>query len=313
MNETASNSRAIRRITISDLVISISLPFLFGLSWFTNAGAWPIICRSLARLIPFVLGQDKRSLSQHTRARVGQRKLSSSADEIVRDYLAAHIERKLLTLRLYRPGHWQPSIRFLGQEYIDSALHRGKGVVLWDSNFAFASLLTKMALFQAGYCVCHLSQPSHGFDSSTKYGIRFLNPLIWSIEKRYLLERVELSLRGSALAMRTLMRRLNDNGVVSITVRDTLKNRYRFPFLDGTVGIAGGAPYLALKTGAALLPVFTLRDDNSGYLVTVDPELMLPANGSSQERIQFAVREYIERLTTYVVRKPGEWRGWSDR
>jgi lauroyl/myristoyl acyltransferase len=266
----------------------------------------------LTGVIPSVLGQDKRALHQRIAARFGKRRLADQVEEIVCDYNALQIERKLLTLRLYRPGRWRPAIKLLGQEHIDLALSRNRGVIIWDSDFAFASLITKMAMSQAGFSISHLSRPAHGFDSSSKYGMAVLNPLIWSIEKRFLGERIVLSGTGTAMATRTLMRRLKDNGIVSITANSNSTNCVCLPFLDSTADIAVGAPWMALKTGAALLPVYTYREPGGEYVVMVDRELEKPTVGSSEERINVLAGDYLERLTPYVEKHPGEWRSWYE-
>jgi lauroyl/myristoyl acyltransferase len=302
-----------RVLAISDILITISLPVLFFLAWFTPVRAWQAICRNFAPAIFLIISRQKRDLNHSVRMRVGQRELAVTPEAICRGYLASHIERKLLTMRLYRPGAWAPTIHIMGQQHIESALQRGNGAVLWDSNFAYASLLTKMALFQQGFRLIHLSQPSHGFDSSTRYGVRFLNPIIWSMEARFLSERVELSPKGSAVAMRTLVRRLKSNGIVSITVRNTENDEHRFPFVDDEVSIAPGAPYLSSKTGAALLPVFTTRDECGDYLVTIEPPIDLDTRQSTKNAIQAASAQYARRLEPYVLQRPEQWMSWSDR
>ena len=80
----------------------------------------------------------------------------------------------------------------------------------------------------------------------------------------------------------------------------------------GTTGFAVGGPYLAVKTEAALLPVFTIRDDSGGFLVRVEREIDVARSGSSRESIEFAVNEYADRLTPYVESNPGEWLGWPN-
>lgn len=309
---STSKFSAEKLISTSDVLISCSLPILFFLSWFTPAHTWRRTCQSLGPLILPTLARDKQSLLQQIRSRIGQWELSKSPDQVLGDYLAGHIERKLQTLRLYRPGSWEPSIKLEGKEHIDSALDRGKGAILWDANFAFAHLVTKIAAFQAGYRVSHLSQPSHGFDSSTRYGMQVLNPLIYSIEKRYIDERVLLAIDSSTQAMQRLIQCLNGNGVVSIVASDNAKKPVTVSFLNGTAGFAVGGPYLASKTGAALLPVFTLRDDSGGFLVTVERKITIARSGSSRDSIEFAVNEYADRLTPYVEHNPGEWLGWPN-
>lgn len=310
---TATKATATKRIAVTDIVITAGLPVLFFFAWIFPVTSFRAISRAFARLIPLVFGQSDGALKESIDQRVGARELPVSSGEIARDYFAAHIERKLLMLRMHRPGHWEPTVSLEGQSEIDAALERGKGVVLWDSHFAFAGLVSKIALSNAGYAVSHLSQPSHGFDTATAYGMRFLNPLICSVEERYLKERVKLSLASSTKAMRVLMRRLRENGVVGITVRDNESNTRRYPFMNGTLGIGSGAPFLAAKTGAALLPLFALARKDSSFEVVVGPRIVLMEELSAEEQIARATQDYIELLIPYVLKRPAQWLSWSDR
>lgn len=47
--------------------------------------------------------------------------------------------------------------------------------------------------------------------------------------------------------------------MVSITVAATGVRPLAAPFLNGSLRVGSGAPHLAARTGAALLPVLTLR------------------------------------------------------
>ena len=74
-----------------------------------------------------------------------------------------------------------------GREHLDEALGRGKGCVLWVAHFVFAPNIAKLALHDAGYKVSHLSRLDHGF-SSTRFGIKWLNPVRSRFEDRLLAE-----------------------------------------------------------------------------------------------------------------------------
>ncbi len=291
-----------------DAAICVGLPVLALISWLTPERAWRPIGRLFAPLAAGFVGGRRHNVARIRRLAAG-RTLAVPPAMVAREAVAANVEENLQLLRTYRPGGWRPEIRLLGREHVDAGLARGHGVILWVGFFAYYSLITKIAFDRAGYRVSHLSHPRHGF-SGTRFGIRVLNPIRNAVEDRHLEERVFLSLDGPVAAMRTLQRRLKANGAVSITAREMAQRPVAVPFMAGEIPLAGGAPDLAHLTEAALLPVFTVRQADGTFAVTVEPALEGAAGLDRREFTRRAIRRYAEILERYVLRYPGQWRGW---
>src|SRR5690606_7624849 len=225
--------------------------------------------------------------------------------------LGYYVDSTLQVLRGHRPGAaWNPKIDLAGADHVRAALDRGNGAILWISFFHYYSLISKIATHGAGFEVSHLSHPRHGF-SSSRFGVRVLNRLFTAIEDRHLRERVRLSIESPLAAMRALTRRLEANGVVSITAREAASQPAVVPFLAGVMPVATGAPDLAYRTGAALLPVHTVLGENGRFSVVIEPSIV-PAERSGDRRAfsEAAARTYAARLETWVRRYPEQWRGW---
>ena len=80
----------------------------------------------------------------------------------------------------------------------------------------------------------------------------------------------------------------------------------------GRLRVATGAPSLAWKTGARLLPVFVRRDPASGaFQVLIDDPLPTEPTRSKGEAQQAAVAQYLRRLEAHAVAVPGQWRDWA--
>src|ERR1700730_16594046 len=72
--------------------------------------------------------------------------------EIIRAWKDRVIESHMQILALRRPGcRWRPAVRWHGLDHIAVALDRRVGAILWDSDFVYSSLITKMALHYAGF------------------------------------------------------------------------------------------------------------------------------------------------------------------
>jgi lauroyl/myristoyl acyltransferase len=139
--------------------------------------------------------------------------------------------------------------------------------------------------------------------------MRVLNRLQTMVEDRWLGERILAPLQGKA-PLDLLARRLGANGVVSITAQRGTGRAVEVPFLDGGLRLAGGAPALAHKTGAALVPVFAFRNGTGVVEVVVEPPIRVEGGMPREHAVDRAARDYARILEPYVLRYPGQWLGW---
>lgn len=285
-----------------------------AVSWLLPPAAW----RGYARAI----GVGQRLLGRSESAALA-RKVALVADvarpdrtseSIVSAHVANRIEARLHAVASWRPGGWHPEIAVEGVDHIDCGLAAGNGAILWVADFVFHGLVSKIGLSRAGYDVSHLSGPRHGW-SSTRFGVRVINPVQTGAEARFLKERVIMSdldlptpYRVVA-AMRALRKRLSKNGVVSISALTSDWGPEDVDFYRGRIRLASGPPSLAHASGAPLLPVFAFRDE-SGFRVVVEPPICMRADLDRQEAASFAASDYARLLAGYVKRYPEQWMGW---
>jgi lauroyl/myristoyl acyltransferase len=220
---------------------------------------------------------------------------------------AAYVLEKLEVLASWL-GRYRPSnLRLEGVSRLQEALKQGHGAVLWCESCNSSSLLLKATLESAGFQVHQLSRPGHNL-SNTRFGMRFLNPIVRKAEDRYLAERILVDETNTLAVSRRIMDLLKDNGVVSVTVNSQGSQVIESPVLDGVLRVATGAPHFALRSGAPLLPLFSYRDGDE-YVVEIGEPI--PLAGMGRERAyEFAVGELARRLSDYVEEHPLDWCGW---
>ena len=202
-------------------------------------------------------------------------------------------------------------VRCGGLAHIEAAQRQGRGAILWISDFISAGDVSKVALTREGLRIAHLSRPEHGF-STSKFAIRFLNPLRIKFETTFLAERVVFNRSNPGPAMSRLQRVLGGNGIVSIIASmhegGTLAD---LPFFDARLKLSLGALRLALVSGAPVMPVFVLRDlaeDGAFDLIVGAPLTM--GEGPREQRLLAAALEYAGELEAFVRTRPGSWVGW---
>jgi lauroyl/myristoyl acyltransferase len=74
--------------------------------------------------------------------------------------------------------------------------------------------------------------------------------------------------------------------------------------------LATGPLGLAWRTGATLLPVFTLRKEPGRFEVTVGAPIQLKEGADGEADYTAALQTYTDMMTPYVLRDPRQWRGW---
>jgi lauroyl/myristoyl acyltransferase len=295
-----------RLVGSADLKLLLKLPFSFFLAAAVPERAWPDTCDHVVRL--------SRRLHPGPTARE-----AAAIQEIIRDagiavsapVIQQGLQRNIRLNQLYylaswKPGGWRADVRLEGREHLDRALAAGHGAILWVAPFVFASLVAKRALHEAGVRVHHLSSAAHGF-SSTRLGLAVLNPIRTRIEDRYIAERVTIPLDGAvAGAKQAISRCLEANGVVSITLVPRGARCVEFPFHGAWLRMALGATSFALRTGAALLPVFSVRT-GSRFVTRIEPALPPSVDLEREEAMRALGRAMADRLAEWVASHPDQF------
>ena len=218
-------------------------------------------------------------------------------------------EERFQYMRAWRPGGWEPAIDVLGGEQVKAALDKGQGIIFWAGNFSFNDLIAKIAWRRLGLAVSHFSRPIHGF-STTRFGVRYLNAVRRGIEDRYLGERLMAEEHETQAALMRLREHLKTNGAISITVGNKGRHTAAANFLGGRIALATGPLAMGRTTGAAVLPVSTLRLAPGKFEVAIGAPIEVPKGADGNPDYTAAVQTYADWVTPFVLRDPGQWRGW---
>lgn len=287
-----------RRFAIGDLKQVLQIVVLWPVAWLLPQRAWRPLTLLLgkvgARLRPGRMRARSTSWAAEVTRRRGNERPARET-QVRGD--ALRLEEILQVLRERRPGGWRPCIALHGREYLDEAIERGRGVILWVAPGPSSSLVTKMATARAGYEVVHLSR-AHPF-SNTDFGIRWLNPIWLRMEDRYIAERVVIPPAAPIASLRRLGEELARNGVVSITMGDAGTQVATVPLLDQPIRLATGAPRLSLATNAALLPVCTDHGAAGSFAVHILPPLVAPPGRGRDEAVAALAREAARAIEPF--------------
>jgi len=298
-------------INARDLKLVVSLLLVLPIAWLLPDRLCARLCRRLVELQYRLRRSRYRDGAWVLRMLPSVANDPTSLDRIIPETMALRQLERLQLLRYHRPGSWRPKVRLEGKAHIENALAAGRGAVLWVPYAPFSDVISKIALHENGYAVWHLSRHTHGHFSYTGFGIRFLNPIRILVERRFLADRVVIDPSAPKQALATLAEHLAQNEIVSITLWTQAGRVTMVPFRDTRIPLPGGPAVLALKTGAALLPVFTERCPDGSFLVTVeaplDAGLESGDDSSREERVGQMLCRQSDLLQRYFHRLPSQF------
>jgi hypothetical protein len=295
-------------INVRDLALAAGHLVALPVAWLVPERHWVRIGRWLGTTSTW-LPMNRHILQRIREAARREPELGDPRGLLI-EFRARTWEQRFQYLREWHPRGWRPQLRLLGEDHVRRALDAGRGAILWVASQAGATLAVKKAFHRAGYGLHHLSIPAHGL-STTRFGTVVLRPIRIHPEVRVLRERIEMARGDELRALRLLERILRENGLVSISCVPRGRRQVRLGIAGGQVPVPSGAPSLALRSGAALLPVFLVRRGAGQLDVLVEAPLEPPPSCPQRAAVEALLGQYVERLRLHVRRDPAAWRPWG--
>ena len=183
-----------------------------------------------------------------------------------------------------------------GSEHLEAALARGKGVIALSAHLG--------NFFLAGTRLAAEGYSTHILVHQPR------NRKVAQLLDRYRLEGGQKTIpaRPRNQASRELARVLRRNEV-AVVIADEYRSGsgIQVPFFARTVIARRGPATLALRTGAALVPVCLLRQPSGTLMLRIEPEIELVRTGNTQRDVgenTLRITEWVERT---VRSHPDQW------
>jgi KDO2-lipid IV(A) lauroyltransferase len=232
----------------------------------------------------------------------GQEKSQQEIEKIAEDCFTFMAKAGLELLFLMdRPGLLMERVEIVGKGNLDSALSRGRGVILVSAHFGnFPLLMARLAL--AGYKIAGIMRAMR--DSRA--------------EKIFMAKRNRLNIKTIYSQPR--------NVCVSKTVEALRNNEAVFIPIDQNFGAGGvfvdffgrkaatatGPVVLAKRSKAAVIPCFIIRQKDDCHNIIFEPPLNLEEGRDFQETVVMNIQRLTSIIESYIRRYPAEW-GWIHR
>lgn len=201
-------------------------------------------------------------------------------------------------------GRIRPEIRryvtVIGQEHLEAALAAGRGAIAVTGHIGNWELLAA-AMVERGFPISVVGRKPREpafFD------------MLAALRREYGAETIWRESDGSA---KQILRTLKNNGVLALLIdQKTTRVPYvAVPFFGRRAPTPSGAAVLALRTGAALVPVFIHRT-STGHTVEFDPPID-PRSVRGEDPVVELTAVVSRRIEDHVRRRPDEWVWWHRR
>ncbi|BCS34764.1 lipid A biosynthesis acyltransferase [Luteitalea sp. TBR-22] len=217
----------------------------------------------------------------------------------------AHFGRKLVELLWFTglpPERQLALVEFVGEEHIRAAQRAGKGALIVTGHFGFWELHALAHGLKLG----PMAVVARALD----------NPLLdrTLIDLRSSTGNIVIDRKGG---LRRIMRALNANQAVAVLIDQHIltADAVKVDFLGRPAATTSAVAVLALRTGAAVIPAFSLPLNDGRYRLIYEKPIELP-DGESPEAVRDLTQRCTKVLEKYVRAHPERWlwmhRRWRD-
>ena len=253
-----------------------------------------LIATLVGDFIYLVSPQIRGSIADNIRRVLGPEADDAAIRRVVRGVLRNASKNYLDLIRIPRmkPEEIKRQVTPHGVHHLVNALASGKGVMLVTAHFGSFDMAVQLLAV---------------------HSVRTTIP-VEALEPERLLDHVVSLRRNKGLniipaksgALQAMIKALR-NGEIVLTAcdRDVTGEAPKALFFGEETRLPDMAVRIALRTGAAIIPVFNLRRDNGRYDVYVEPPIEVASNGNGT--VAEHMNEVIHVMEKYIKSCPEQW------
>jgi lauroyl/myristoyl acyltransferase len=267
--------------------------------------AWTFALATLASRIIYPLTPGKRNIiAEETRILYGKRFHKDKVKTVVKKSYDIYFKRifENLMFGAFSKEQWERFITIEGLDILDSALERGKGVILLLGHFG-SFLLPLPVLGYRGYTVCQLAGGpllDKGAMHKTLFQLR---------QKQT--KKMPFRFIQTDQYLGPVVRALKQNHIIVIAFDGrTAKQWVQIPFFNRIAQFSPGPFKLAMRTGATILPTFVVREEQGNkQKVIFEPAMELATSDNEEDALRQNTIHYAKIFERYLLKHPCHF-GW---
>ena len=180
-----------------------------------------------------------------------------------------------------------------GREHIDKALAQGRGAIVLTAHFGNWELLGASILAH-GYTIRGITRELRS---------KRLDAIVSSYREKVGWQGIDRD-----RAVREVLRCLHRNELIAILADVDTRTRGIFVDFFGKPAYTPYSPVaFALKTGAAILPTFIVRQPDNSHRAIIEPPLPLQQSGDKEADLLVNTQQFTKVIESYIRRYPEQW------
>ena len=200
-----------------------------------------------------------------------------------------------------RPRLLKERVQMVGEQNLQAALSKGKGVILVSAHFGnFPLMMSKLSL--EGYKIAGIMRPMRDSRVEKFFVLkrqRLKIKIIYSQPRKACVENTIRSLRNNELVFIPLDQNFGTGGVF-------------VNFFGRQAATATGPVVLARRTKATIIPCFILRQKDDTHKIIFEPPLNLEKSTTDEDTVLINIQRLTDIIESYIRKYPAHW-GWIHR
>ncbi len=254
----------------------------------------------------YMLSGDKQKILSNELKRIMPGKNLNEINKIVRDSFINYCvsEMEVLLYPSLDAAFVEKNIVIEGREYLDAALAKGKGVLLFQAHFG-AFQMTMPAIGFSGYKMNQISASASLWKDNAD--VSRMQRKVYNLKASY-----EYSLPVRHISVKSSLRpvfgALKNNEIVGITIDGGGGNKtVLIDFLGRRANFQQGSADLAIRTGAAIVPAFIITEPGIKHRLILHPPTRISLSSEKDDHIKKTLQEFVRILEGYVFRYPSHY------
>ncbi|MGE5138066.1 MAG: lysophospholipid acyltransferase family protein [Rudaea sp.] len=219
----------------------------------------------------------------------------SEIDETARRTLQNHLKNYYDFFRASRlpADRIRSMVDVEGFANLDAALSRGKGVIFVTAHFGNLDIVGQTFAL-------------HGYNVTTP--AEHVKPEV--LFQQIVSVRASKGLKIIPVdgPLLSLVRALRKNEIIGLAADlDVTKSGIRTRFFDAEARLPDGYAQLALKTGAPIMPAFSIRRPDNRFAAFAEPPIELKGSGKFEQDVRSGVEQVVRVMEKWIGQYPDQW------
>jgi len=260
------------------------------------------LAKNMAALGFIIAGKKRKIALESLTIAFGREKTKCEIERIAKDCFIFVAKSGLeLLFFMNKPKLVKRRVEIVGKENLDSALAKGKGVILVSGHFGnFPLMLLRIKL--EGYETSSIMRQMR--DNRTE-------KLFMEKRKKFNIKTIYNQPRS--LCVETTLKTLRNNELVFIPIDQNFGTGGVFvDFFGKKAATPAGPVVFALRTKADIIPCFIVRQEDDTHKIIFEEPLNLEEGATFQETVIINIQKLTNIIESYIRKYPAQW-GWIHR